>query len=243
MSAKTKKRPRKSKLSEPEILPESDDFILGTHPRKKQGLVGHQKTAEAIVQSFTSGRVPQALLLSGPQGIGKATFVYHVIRALERYGNNIALDNIYEASDDAVQRRIATVGTGNLKIIRRSYNEKTRKFYSAIRMDDIRAIKSFFTLSSHGEGYRFCVIDSVDDMVHGSDSVPNALLKTLEEPPKNTIFFLLAHNEGNILPTIRSRCSFMRMTPPTATELGHILSDIPAFSSVAETQKEKVILI
>ena len=93
------KRPRKSKLSEPEILPESDDFILGTHPRKKMGLVGHQKTAEALVQSFTSGRIPQAVLLSGPQGIGKATFVYHFIRALERHGNNLSVDNIYENSD------------------------------------------------------------------------------------------------------------------------------------------------
>ncbi|MEM6603090.1 MAG: hypothetical protein AAF621_03490 [Pseudomonadota bacterium] len=239
----TKKKASRKKggIKEPDIFPESDDFTLGTHPRKKLGLVGHQKTAEILTHSFTSGRPPQVILLTGPQGIGKATLTYHFIRAFERHGQNMTVDDIYTQPEDDIYRHIAHLGTGNLKILRRGFNEKTGKFYSAIRMDDVKALKSFFTLAAHNDGYRYCVIDSVDDMVHGADSVPNALLKTLEEPPAKTIFFLLAHNEGSILPTIRSRASHYKLCPPTETELGHIMQDISSFRQLDTDRQAKVL--
>lgn len=237
MAKKTKK-----KSLEPEIIPQSDDFIFGKHPRKKLGLIGHQKTAETILHSFLSERPHQAILLTGKKGIGKATFVYHLIRALERKNAKINnIEEIYDKSEDNVYNKLSSLGMGNIKIIRRSYNNKTRKFYSNIRMDEIRGLKPFFNLASHNDGYRYCVIDCVDDMMHSGGSVPNALLKTLEEPPKKTLFFLIAHHEGNILPTIKSRCQILRMTPPTNQELKHILDELPQFQNITYDQKEKII--
>ena len=237
--------PKKSskKSLEPEIIPQSDDFLLGTHPRKTIGLYGHENTAKHIIEAFHSGRVPQALLLTGSQGIGKATFVYHLIRAIERklHPHDIVFEDIYDTSQDAVYNRIACLGTGNLKILRPTYNDKTGKFYTTIRMEDLQPLKAFFNLKSHTDGYRYCVIDCVDDMVHGSGSVPNAILKTLEEPPERTIFFLIAHSEGNILPTIRSRCTHLRMIAPEKADFHKILSRLPHFSSLNFDAQDKII--
>lgn len=238
----TSKKTSKKSL-EPEIIPQSDDFLLGTHPRKTIGLYGHEDTARKIIEAFQSGRIPQALLLTGSQGIGKATFVYHLIRALERkiHPQNITFEDIYDTSQDAVYNRITSLGTGNLKILRPSYNDKTGKFYTTIRMEDLQPLKSFFNLRSHADGYRYCVIDCVDDMVHGTGSVPNAILKTLEEPPSRTIFFLIAHSEGNILPTIRSRCTHLRMTAPEKNDIRKILLGVSHFASLGSEAQDKII--
>jgi DNA polymerase III subunit delta' len=237
------KSPKKSKSLEPEIIPQSDDFILGLHPRLNSHLFGHRHAAQKMVDSFASGRVPQAVLLTGMQGIGKATFVYHIIRAMERakHIKNITIDDIYHQEHDSIYRRIATMGTGNLRILRREYNDKTSKFYSTIRMEDVRELKSFFNFAAHNDGYRYCVVDCVDDMVQGKNAVPNAILKTLEEPPAKTIFFLIAHHAGNVLPTIKSRCTVLNMSPPDDADMHNILGNIESFKHLNTDQKIKII--
>lgn len=236
---------KKDKFAPPEILPQSDDFALGTHPREQTPLFGHRKTAEEIVEILKSGRVPQSMIFLGSQGIGKATFVYHLIRLIERHKDDftsLTLDDFYnEAKDDATYRRISQLTTGNLKILRRNVNEKTGKFYTAIRMEDLKDIRSFFTLAAHGEGYRYCVIDCLDDCVHGENKVPNALLKTLEEPPAKTIFFIIAHNEGSILPTIKSRSTIFKMASPAKEDMENIIQNMSVFKNLPLAQKTKVI--
>jgi DNA polymerase-3 subunit delta' len=148
---------------------------------------------------------------------------------LERKGNAITPADIYDSQKDMVYRRIEILSHGNLKILRRGYNHKTGKLYQSIRMEDIQELKPFFTLKPHGDGKRYIVIDSLDDCIHGQNSVPNAILKTLEEPPENCYFFILAHKEGMVMPTIKSRCMTLTMTPPTGEQLTHIMQDIPNF--------------
>jgi len=190
---KTTAKKKSTKDVTTQIIPQSDQFLYGLHPRIHLNLQGHQKTATTICNLFNQNKAPHGFLLTGKQGIGKATFVYHLIRALERKGNQITPLDIYSTEQDIIYRRIEILSYGNLKILRRGYNHKTRKFYQTIRMEDIHELKPFFSLKSHSDGKRYIVIDALDDCVHGQNSVPNAILKTLEEPPENCYFFILAH--------------------------------------------------
>jgi len=72
-----------------------------------------------------------------------------------------------------------------------------------ISVDQIRALGDFLTLTAALSAWRVAVIDTIDDL---EGAAANALLKILEEPPANTIFFLVSHAPGRLLPTIRSRC-------------------------------------
>jgi DNA polymerase-3 subunit delta' len=221
----------------PDVIPQSDQFIYGTHPRLQLGLHGHRKTAETMCDLFNQHKAPHGFLLVGKQGIGKATFVYHLIRALEREGNEITPDSIYSTEKDAAYRRLEMLSNGNLKILRRQYNYKTGKHYQSIRMDEIRELRPFFQLKPHSQGKRYIIIDCLDDCIHGQNSVPNAILKTLEEPPENCYFFILVHKEGMILPTIKSRCMTLTMTPPSPGELTNILKTIPNFNNPSNLDK------
>jgi DNA polymerase-3 subunit delta' len=72
-----------------------------------------------------------------------------------------------------------------------------------ITVDQVRSLGDLFDLTPALSPWRVVVIDSIDDL---EKSAANALLKMLEEPPANTIFFLVSHAPGRLLPTIRSRC-------------------------------------
>jgi DNA polymerase III subunit delta' len=67
----------------------------------------------------------------------------------------------------------------------------------------VRALGDLFDLTPALSPWRVVIIDSIDEL---EKSAANALLKMLEEPPANTIFFLVSHAPGRLLPTIRSRC-------------------------------------
>jgi|GEM_PF-4216155 len=226
----TPKRKSKKTLV-PDVIPQSDQFVYGTHPRLQLGLYGHEKTAQTMCQLFNQQKAPHGFLLLGKQGIGKATFIYHLIRALERKGKEITIDDIYDVQKDTIYRRLETLSSGNIKIVRRQYNYKTGKHYQSIRMEDIRALKPFFEFKSHSDGNRYIIIDALDDCVHGQNSVPNAILKTLEEPPDKCYFFIIAHKEGMVLPTIKSRCMTITMSSPDSTNLKKILEKIPNFQT------------
>jgi DNA polymerase III delta prime subunit len=240
---KTTAKKINKKLQEPEIIPESDDFSLGTHPRKNHFLAGHENAVKQFVGYCRTGRLPQALLVTGTKGIGKATLIYHFIRAMERVDSleNITEADIYNDIQDDVSRRIGDASLGNLLIIRRQFNDRG-KFNQNIAIDDIRKAQSFFRLSAFNEKYRYCVVDCVDDMIHGSNAVPNAFLKTLEEPPKKTIFFLIAHQQGNILPTIKSRCQMMSLSGLQPQDFEKVFASIAHLANFPEAKRQQLMI-
>jgi DNA polymerase-3 subunit delta' len=71
-------------------------------------------------------------------------------------------------------------------------------------------VGQFLSLTAHDGGYRVVIVDAADDM---NTNAANALLKNLEEPPRRTLFVLVVHAPGRLLPTIRSRCQTIRLTP------------------------------
>jgi DNA polymerase-3 subunit delta' len=94
--------------------------------------------------------------------------------------------------------------------LRRGWNEKVKKLYTEIRVDDVRAAMRIFQHAAGGSGWRIGIIDSADDL---NRNAANALLKLIEEPPGKSLFLLIAHRPGRILPTIRSRCRLLMLEP------------------------------
>jgi DNA polymerase III delta prime subunit len=80
----------------------------------------------------------------------------------------------------------------------------------------MRAMIEKMQLSSMSGGWRVVLIDSVDEL---NPAASNAVLKLLEEPPAKTLFLLITHQLGNVLPTIRSRARVEKMMPLTISEL------------------------
>ena len=91
--------------------------------------------------------------------------------------------------------------TGGLYLARRPWDEKTKKLKQNITVDEIRKLKSFFTLSAADGGWRVAIIDAADEM---NTAAANALLKVLEEPPAKVLILLVSHQPSRLLPTIRS---------------------------------------
>ena len=117
---------------------------------------------------------------------------------------------------------------------RRSFDEKKRKtFRSSIRVDEIRRLSTFFSLSVSDGGSRVAIIDCADDL---NVNAANALLKTLEEPPKNTVFLLISHNPESLLPTIKSRCRELRLANLSEKNLFSALKQINL--AIPENDKE-----
>jgi hypothetical protein len=86
-------------------------------------------------------------------------------------------------------------------------------------VDEVRGLKGFFAMAAGG-ARRVVIVDCADEM---NPSAANALLKELEEPPKNTVMFLVSHQPSGLLPTIRSRCRTLRFDPLSPADLAAAL--------------------
>lgn len=205
------------------------------NPKTTPFLVGHEKAANIFLQSFQSGRLHHAWLLAGQRGVGKATLAYHLARFLLKHGGESTGSGLFAAeetpakpdlaslqmsADDPVFVRIASGGEGNLKIIERGYNEKTKKRRSEIVVDDVRALHDFFEMTASHDGWRIAIVDPADEM---NRNAANALLKMLEEPPRKSILFLITHAKGSLVPTIRSRCQQLLLNPLNKDDVKKVL--------------------
>ena len=201
---------------------DSPDVAPWPSPRQNSLLLGHE-TAEAVfLSAVRSGRLPHAWLISGPEGIGKACFAYRAARFMLAGGLQAesgpslfgeaepAASDMAIPTDSLVFRRVAAASHPDLLTVERSVNERTKKERTEIVVDDARTIGDFLHLTAGDGGWRVVIIDSVDEM---NRNAANAVLKVLEEPPKNALLLLVSHSPGRLLPTIRSRCRSLRLDP------------------------------
>lgn len=114
------------------------------------------------------------------------------------------------SSSHPIFERLTAGGLTDLIIIEREYSETTNKLKTEISVEQIRNLKEFFSKTSSEGGYKIAIIDSVDEMNANSK---NALLKILEEAPAKSLLLLICHNINGILPTIKSRCRILKLSP------------------------------
>jgi len=206
------------------------DEPLAPAPRANPGLIGHEAAEAALRQSFKTGRLPHALLLTGPRGIGKATLAYRLARfvlsgggeggAPDMFGASAAAPGLAIALESGVFRRVAAGGHADLLTVERAFDPRRKRLRSEIVVDDIREIATFLHLTAAEGGWRVVIVDGADAM---NRNAGNALLKILEEPPRRTLLLLVAHSPGRLLPTIRSRCRQMKLAPLPPTTVRALL--------------------
>ncbi len=208
------------------IAPEQHDMLDGVpSPAETARLFGHQEAASFLAAAYRSGKLPHALIFAGPPGIGKATLAFHLAHHLFKHPQPTAAPEALAAPDPAspLFRRIATGAHPSLLHLTRPLNDRTKSFKTVLTVDEIRKVGGFLSMTAHDGGHRVVIIDPADDM---NTNAANALLKNLEEPPKRTLFILIVHAPGSLLPTIRSRCQMIRLGPLAEAELMQVLDGL-----------------
>lgn len=206
-------------MSEADAPPEPDRVEGAPHPRETDRLIGQEAAETAFLDAFAGGRLHHAWLLTGPRGVGKATLAWRIARfLLADAGDEAGLfgeappapASLDVAPDHPVARRVAALSEPRLKLIRRGWDEKAKRLKTVITVDEVRGLGSFFGLSAAEGGRRVVIVDAADEM---NVSAANALLKLLEEPPDRATLLLISHRPARLLPTIRSRCRELRLSP------------------------------
>ena len=199
-------------------------------------IAGHDKAVEQFRQAWDSRSLHHAWLLGGPRGVGKATFARTAaIRVLsESAGPSFEAAGLDTPDEHPIAKLVAAASHPDMRWLERVVNEKTGKLNRNITVKQIRKLSELFDLSPAMSPWRVAVIDTVDEL---EPSAANALLKMLEEPPPDTIFFLVSHAPGRLLPTIRSRCRRLQLHPLNDDAMTSVLeSQLPEMSA-AERQR------
>ncbi len=213
-----------------DALPEPDRLDGAPHPRETARLFGQRDAEATFMAALSSGRLPHGWLLTGPEGVGKASFAWRAARYLlatppdggdSLFGAPPPPESLDIDTGHPVAARLRALSEPGLCLIRRPWDEKAKKLKTQLTVDEVRRVKSFFHMSAGGNGRRVVIVDCADEM---NASAANALLKELEEPPKDAVLFLISHRPSGLLPTIRSRCRTLRFGALGATDLQAALS-------------------
>lgn len=184
------------------------------HPRDSFAFEHGEAMDRAFITAYERNRLHHAWLLTGPQGLGKASFAFRCARFLLGHQRDSHYGALGVSPDDADVRLVSAQSHPDLLVLEREMGDT--KLKKNISVDAVRDIGEFFSKAPSRSPYRVCIIDSVDDLNINS---ANALLKVLEEPPRKGILFLISHNPGRLLATIRSRCRRLNFPPWTDAEV------------------------
>src|SRR5688572_29262009 len=144
-------------------------------------------------------------------------------------GPPIALPGLETPEEHPIARLVEARSHPDLRWLERLENPKTGVPARNITVDQVRKLAELFDLTPSMSPWRAVVIDAADDL---EKSAANALLKMLEEPPANCVFFLVSHAPGRLLPTIRSRCLRLDFQPLDADAMTSLLErQLPAMSA------------
>jgi DNA polymerase-3 subunit delta' len=210
------------------VLPEPDTDPLA--PRRNASLIGHHSVEALLAQAAQIGRLPHAVLLGGPRGIGKATLAFRFARWLLAGGGEAGQGlfatapptDLHVAPTHPVAARIAAAGHADLLTVERQWDPKRKRVRGEIIAEDARGIADFFHRTSAEGGWRIALIDGAEEM---NRTAANAILKILEEPPRRSLLLLVSHAPGRLLPTIRSRCRSILMQPLGSEEVSQLLAE------------------
>ncbi|RRQ52174.1 DNA polymerase III subunit delta' [Sphingorhabdus wooponensis] len=178
--------------------------------------VGHDKAWRQFATACDSGKIHHGWILSGPRGIGKSAFALRAAAMLVDPENAYASMIARGSHPDILSvKRLPKEPLKEDEVI-----DDATEFKRSITVDQIRGLQQSLTTRPGLSNRRAIIIDSADDLERGG---ANALLKSLEEPPVGTFFFLISHASDRLLPTIRSRCQILRFEALDDADMAHIL--------------------
>jgi DNA polymerase III subunit delta' len=194
-------------------------------------LIGNAPVRHALRRLIEKDRVPNSLLMSGLEGVGKRQFALELIRTIicsERAEDGscgvcstckrISSFEMPAADDKDAYKRIVFSDHPDVGSVI-PYNR-------SILVDSIRHLEAEANFRPYEASARFFIIDDAEKM---NDAASNALLKTLEEPPPTTHIILITSQPDALLPTIRSRCQTIRFGSVPEEEIERFLLEERAF--------------
>lgn len=194
---------------------------------------GHDAIRTAILDAAISGRLHHAWILSGPQGIGKASLARELALILLA-----GEEGVGGVSDNHPAAHLFAAGThpdyAELARLEKEGGDLARN----ISVDQVRGLSRLMSTAPSVSQRRVILIDAADDMERGS---ANALLKSLEEPPRDVVFLLVSHAPSRLLPTIRSRCRLLRLSSLGTADMAAALRSADA--AISETAINELVRI
>ena len=172
-----------------------------------KNLIGFEKIFGNLKNNLMNHSLSHSLIFYGKKGIGKTTFAFSLINSVYKH-----IGNSYSNNSNLIYNN----SHPNLRLIKKEYDDKTKKIKNYITINQIRELESFVYQSTIDGSSKFIIFDSVDDLNINSS---NALLKILEEPSSNTYIILISHQLSKLLPTIRSRCIKFKFPNPHFKDL------------------------
>jgi DNA polymerase III subunit delta' len=163
-------------------------------------ILGHDAQSCEIMDAAACGRLHHGWILGGPEGIGKASFARRIALAL-------LAGEAGDVPHDHPAARLFLAGTHPDYVELSRIEKDNGEFARNISVDQIRSLHRLLGSAPSLSNRRVILIDSADDLER---SAANALLKNLEEPPRDVVFLLVSHSPSRLLPTIRSRCRMLR---------------------------------
>lgn len=192
-------------------------------PRENADAFGFDKHEAQLLNLINVNRMPHALIFSGPEGVGKATFAFRLARFLFKGAGESAQNSLFGDApaapasfdvpeDDPVFRRVASGGHPDLMVAERQQDDrKSNALKKNLDADTIRKITPFLRMTASDGGWRVVIVDDAETM---SPAAQDSLLKILEEPPPRALLVLITSRIGAFKPTIRSRCRVLNFAPP-----------------------------
>lgn len=178
-----------------------------------------QPSALRAIESMVRGTVPHAVLLSGPEGVGKTTLALDLADGLlctadpgARPCRSCRACRLVDKGGHPDLHRLGPAGPGRQVVI----GGPDAKYRG------VRDLISELTLLPVEGGARVAIIEGADRM---NEDAQSALLKTLEEPPAGVVIVLCADQEDRLLPTVRSRCARIRLGLVGARDIEAIVAD------------------
>ncbi len=223
-------------------------------PNLNPYLIGQDEAVKLFLSAFNSKSLHHGWLITGDEGIGKATLAYKIARFLLSAVEGREYSSLDVPVDSPVFLQVAQKSHPDFKVLERDFTETDKKKLikaikqgedtseemrqglkrsSVIKVEDVRDVVSFLSKKSFNDNWRVVIVDSADDL---NVSSANALLKILEEPPLKSILLLVSHNSGKLLPTIRSRCAKLALRSLKETEVASLLRRYQPELKEAEVQ-------
>lgn len=200
-----------------------------TQPAHQQAaLYGHMEAFKRFCEQQESGRLHHAFLITGPRGVGKATFAFQCAKYLVMQGQPMPeraplglfeepkAPSLLPPEEHPAVRKVSNLSHPDVMLIQREADKKE------ISVEQVRAVKEFFAHTASEAEWRVVIVDSADEL---NNNAANSLLKALEEPPQRGVLMLVNHAPHSILPTIRSRCQVVALAPLKEAECKDILKE------------------
>jgi DNA polymerase-3 subunit delta' len=173
--------------------------LLELKSSNQKQLFSYKNTFLDIVNLYNQNKLPNKIIFSGPKGIGKATFAYHLINYIfsKDEESNYDIDNLQINDSNQSFKLVLNQTHPNFHLIDLLDEKKI------IEISQIRDMINYANKSAFNNKERIVLIDNAENLNLSSS---NALLKIIEEPNENVFFILIFDNNRKIIETIKSRC-------------------------------------